>query len=154
MMPETDALLSSDEFWESAFDPRATFYEELRTEFRAGILDGNEDNLAWGHLGIRSITDRALWPILNRLLQWAGAMPGGEFVESLVFFVSDEHVLPRLQRLVADQAQPARTKAETYTRTLAAELVKMGANNLAEQLSPFIELLADGASPGVSRADL
>ncbi len=153
MMAEPAMLLLSDEFWDSAFDPRATFYEELRTEFRAGILHGNEDDLAWAHLGIRSITDRALWPILERLLQWAIAKPGAEFVESLVFFVSDENVLPRLKHLAAGQTQHARIDAEKHTKTLAAELVKMGATNLAEQLNPFMGLLGGEASSGVSRAD-
>ena len=141
-MSSIDPELLTDEFWESAFQADDPFQSELKTEFRRGVIDGGEDDLRWGRLAIARITDEALWPLLSRLVELATRFPGADFVESLVFFLSQSATLQRLQS--ATPKSPSIEQAhrlERLTVKLVQHLVARRDSDLADDLTPFRALL-------------
>lgn len=89
--------LFDDEFWRTAINPAAAFRDDGQAEFRRGLIDGNEDDLAWSRLLIYDVSDQAIWQIVVRLIELALGMPRAEFVECLVLFLSNEQSLSRLR---------------------------------------------------------
>lgn len=141
-MSEIDPELLADEFWEKAFQSDDPFQSELKTEFRRGILNGSEDDLRWGRMAMASITDEALWPLLPRLIELAARFPGAEFVESLVFFLSDEATLQRLLEGISKVPSIERVhRLEQLTAILTQHLVERRDSDLADDLTRFRALL-------------
>lgn len=137
-----DPELLRDEFWESAFQADDPFRSELKTEFRRGVVDGGEDDLRWGRLAMASITDAALWPLLSRLIELAARLPGAEFVESLVFFLSQPATLERLQRATAQSPSiELARRLEQLAEALVQQLTLRRDSDLAAALAPFREVL-------------
>ncbi|WP_153067432.1 hypothetical protein [Steroidobacter cummioxidans] len=137
-----DPELLNDGFWEKAFQADDPFRNELKTEFRRGVVYGGEDDLRWGRMAIPSITDEALWPLLSRLIELAVRFPGADFVEGLVFFLSQSATHQRLQR--ATPRSPSIEQARhlvRLTEELVQHLMARRDFDLADDLAPFRALL-------------
>lgn len=141
-MISIDPELLRDEFWENAFQADDPFQSELKTEFRRGVVYGGEDDLRWGRMAIPSITDEALWPLLSRLIELAARFPGADFVEGLVFFLSQSATLQRLQSVLprSPSIEQAR-RLERLTDELVQHLMARRDSDLADDLVPFNDLL-------------
>jgi hypothetical protein len=113
-----DSRLLEDSFWTEAFDPLTAFAAEARTEFRRGLISGNEGDLAWARLVLHAITDVGLWPISARLLELASAAPAAEFVEPLVFFLANPTVGLRMRARLSDLSATERSAAIDHARKL------------------------------------
>jgi hypothetical protein len=142
MSTDLDPLLYNDEFWENAFETQETFRNEYLSEFRRGVISGNEDDLAWGRMAIYGITDKALWPILRRLINLAVAHPNAGFVESLAFFLSSDDARPRFQRLIVGWPTSDLASVAEAISTLQVQLRSRGDEDLAARVESFRQLLA------------
>ena len=139
-----DPILLDDKFWESAFDPNEPFRPEYVTEFRRGIVEGGESDLAWARMAIYGISDSALWPIILRLVELAVSRPRAEFVESLAFFLSSDEALSRL-RHSPKRLSPRDSKAAlNQLAGLQQKLTDQGEDDLSQRLSAFRDLVKAG----------
>ena len=135
MVPNPKPELMRDEFWASAFLPHDPFYEELTTEFRRGVVSGTEEDLRWGRMAMASITDAALWPLAFRLVQLAVKFPRADFVESLVFFLSQERTLARLNHLRGNLSDEYVLEMRTLVGDLQSLLSGANDADMADQLT-------------------
>jgi hypothetical protein len=131
----------TDSFWEAAFDPRDPFREELIGEFRRGVIHGQSRDLTWVRMAIYSLSDGALWPVVGRLVQLADIDPSAEFVESLVFFLSNPESLERVRTAMSAVPPDAMVAALNATESLMTKLTKRGDIDLSRRLESFAALL-------------
>jgi hypothetical protein len=135
MTSEVTEELTSDEFWSHAFradDPLRLNYE---AGFRRGIVEGQEDELAWARLAIYALVDKALLPVLARLISLAVDMPGAEFVESLAFFVSEPRTVSRLEPHLEHATPEARDGLVRDISSLRDKLKNRGDPDLADRFA-------------------
>jgi hypothetical protein len=135
--------IQSDDFWSVAFDRSDPFYDGYAAEFRRGVEFGNEEELNWARLALYSITDSALLILVDRLLELAGKRVHADFVESLVFFLSNRQTLDRV--LMSLRLSPEITSLDLKQRSesLRAALKSSGATDLATQLAGFESALSN-----------
>lgn len=136
-----EPILMSDSFWEGAFNPHDPFREELLREFRRGVIYGGPSDLAWGRMAIYGLSDNALWPVVNRLVQLATVDPSADFVESLAFFLSSPETLERMRAALNTVSPDGRRIALRRTQELGAKLAERGDTDLGQRLESFVTLL-------------
>ena len=141
MISELSEKLHSEEFWSLAFDPADPLRTDYEKEFRRGVLEAREDDLAWARLAIYALTDVALVPIVVRLISLGTIFPGAEFVESLSFFISDEETLSRMQPMLNDTSLETRRAIATDIAALQGELIRRKDCDLAQRYSRLANLL-------------
>lgn len=148
MSAHVDPKLLEDAFWEFAFDRNEPFRTEYVTEFRRGIVEGSENDLAWARMAIYGISDGALWPIILRLVDLGVSRPRAEFVESLAFFLSSEQALSRLREGSGCVTPHDLSAALHFVSELQKTLTDQGEHDLAQRLRAFRDLVSGVA--GVS----
>jgi len=136
---KVDDRLLSDAFWSRAFRPDDPLLSQYIAEFRRGVVEAREDDLAWARLAIYSLQDDALLPVISRLTAIALNMPGWEFVESLAFFLSDQQTLARLRPLLRSNDLLG---IERDISALKTELTKRGDADLSQRLDAISALLS------------
>jgi hypothetical protein len=130
-------VLSTENFWQTAFEPDAPFVEEYRSTFRRGLM---EENIAWLDLhreAIYYLNDGALWPVISRLIEIALQHPEGNFIESLSFFLEAPVPRSRLQHAIVSSTVNERAKVRQHLVQLKERLL----SRQEEDLSPGFDCL-------------
>jgi hypothetical protein len=109
-------------------------------EFRRGLIEGCERDLAWARLAIYELTNAALLPIIAHLIALAIEMPGGEFVESLAFFCFRQQTLSPIRPLIQAVTAELRMNMAADVATLRNELRERGDADLADRLTGIQDL--------------
>lgn len=143
-----DIAQLDDAFWNQAFDPRADCYDELRTEFRRGLVTGSGADLNWARLGLHDVSLGALWLVLTALFRHAIRANGkGQFVEALALYIynptSAVHGPDGARRWSDDQ----RAELAAASSELAAVLAIRRDDDMAAWLTAFSRNLAAGKQP-------
>jgi hypothetical protein len=141
MADEIIKLAVDDGFWDTAFDENSPFRREFLTEFRRGLVEGAESDLAWARLAIHAITDCALWLVVLRMNELAAGMPRAEFVESLSFFLASDRTLVRLRENAKGVPNLEFQKALMHLNRLQLELRNLGDHDLSGRLEQFRNLI-------------
>jgi hypothetical protein len=135
-------LPADDRFWTAAFDPNGAFYDELRTEFRRGLVEGAETDLNWARLGLHDVTPGALWPILMSLCRHATRNAGrGQFVEALAIYINNPTSLLHGPRGAVAWSDGEKVQCAREMRELAGVLEERGDSDLAAWLISFASKL-------------
>ena len=132
-----------DEFWKGAFDANDPFYDGYVTEFRRGIIRGGEEDLRWARLALYSISDSALLTIISRLLMLSRDNPGADFVESLVFFLSNPLTIARVRRLLISKETVTLMDLSTNSAQARSALHERGDSDLESRLLIFESCLSE-----------
>lgn len=146
MATEVNPILLDEKFWESAFALNEPFRPEYITDFRRGIVEGRESDLAWARMAIYGISDSALWPIILRLVELAVSLPRAEFVESLAFFLSSDEALSRLRQSLKRVPPRDSSAALNHLAGLQQKLTDQGEHDLSQRLNAFRDLVKTGVS--------
>lgn len=154
MHTDFNLVLQDDEFWTSAFVPDLLFRKEVLSEFRRGLLEASESDLAWARLAMYGIRNEALWPITLRLLHLATRLPNAEFVESLAFFLSNEETIDRMKQNQHLVSTAVSCLALADIKKLQVELCSRGDGDLSSRLDGVCEILQGiSRGPATSSAD-
>jgi hypothetical protein len=141
-MPDSISnVLSTEKFWQTAFEPDAPFVEAYRSTFRRGLV---EENILWLDLhreAIYYLNDGALWPVISRLIEIALQHPEGSFVESLSNFLEAPVQRSRLHQAIASSTLNERAKVRQHLAQLKQRLLLRQEEHLSPGFDCFLSIL-------------